>query len=269
MQLLTPGNKRRFRTAGASVRKQAPQRKLNKAVVLKWITLLVLFSGLGLGLVSTPRVFEKVSNQQVEHVVIQGDINFISEEEVLSAVNVYIIESMVMVDLVDIKKTLEDMPWVSEVTIRKEWPDTLVLNMVEEKAIARWGERHLLNQDGVIFEPSNIIGLEQLAILSGPIGTERQVMEQYLLFNQLLFPRGLRMSELMLDNRHAWTVMLGNGVEINVGKSKVMERMKRLVEFVDPVFIEQMASVDAIDLRYANGIAVRNKLHNAEEVVSL
>ena len=54
-----------------------------------------------------------------------------------------------------------------------------------------------------------------------------------------------------------------------MGKSKVMERMKRLVEFVDPVFIKQMTNVDAIDLRYANGIAVRNKLHNAEEVVSL
>lgn len=269
MQLLTPANKRRCRTAGASVRKQAPQRKLNKAAVLKWMMLLVLFSGLGYGVVSTPRVVETVSNQHVEQVVIEGDINFISEQEVLSAVNGYISESMVMVDLVEIKKTLEDMPWVREVTIRKEWPDTLVLNMIEEKAIARWGERRLLNQDGVIFEPSNIIGLEQLAMLSGPIGTERQVMEQYLLFNQLLFPRGLRIGELMLDNRHAWTVMLGNGVEINVGKSKVMERIKRLVEFVDPVFIEQMANVDAIDLRYANGIAVRNKLHNAEEVVSL
>lgn len=269
MQLFIPGKNRRRKTTGASVKRQVPARKVNRAVVFKWLLLVGVIGMVTYGLVATPGMVETVSNQRVEHVIIEGDINFISEQEVLVAVNSFISESMVMVNLVDIKQTLESMPWVRNVTIRKEWPDTLVLNMVEEQAIARWGDRRLLNQDGAIFSPANIIGLEHLAILSGPVDTERQVMEQYLLFNQLLYPRGLKIGELTLNNRNAWTLMLANGVEISVGKTDVMERMKRLVEFVDPVFIEQMSAVEAIDLRYANGIAVRNKLFNAEEVVSL
>jgi cell division protein FtsQ len=145
----------------------------------------------------------------------------------------------------------------------------MVLNMVEEKAIARWGNAQLLNLDGRIFSPQSIVGLEQLAILSGPDGSERQIMEQYQLFNQLLYQRGLKIAEVTLNERGAWNLMLANGVDIHVGKDDVMSKMRRLVGFIDPEFLEQMPAIESIDLRYTSGIAVKNKALDGSEVVSL
>ena len=142
-------------------------------------------------------------------------------------------------------------------------------DIVEEKAIARWGEKRLLNQDGEIIAPDNIIGLESLAILSGPQGTERKVMEQYQLFSQLLYQRGLKIAELDLNERAAWKLTLANGVDINIGKSQLMEKMRRLVDFAKDSLIEQMDEIESIDLRYTSGIAVKTKENNMSEVVSL
>ena len=269
MNILTPGNKRKGKRVGASVKSQSQPRKVNLAAAGKWLLLLGVAGLCAFGLMTTPKVVESVSSQRVEQVILEGEINFISEQEILAAVNAFISESLLSVDIGEIKEAVEAMPWVRAVNIRREWPDTMVLDVTEEKAIARWGGSKLLNQDGMIFSPASISGLEHLAILSGPEGTERQVMEQYLLFNQLLYQRGLKIAELTQNSRGAWHLMLDSGIEIHVGKAEVMARMRRLVAFAGPEFLDQLVAIESIDLRYASGIAVKNKSLNAEEVVSL
>ena len=266
---VNPNRRKAGRRNGASMKVASVPRRLRPQLVLKSLLLTLVVAAGAYGLFTTPRVVQTVSNQRVEQVNIEGEINHVSEREVLAAVNKYISESLLLVDMQRIKTDLESMPWIRTVTIRREWPDTLVLGVTEEKAIARWGDAQLLNQDGSIFSPASIVGLEQLAILTGPEGSERQVMEQYQLFNQLLYQRGLKIAELILNDRGAWRVMLGNGVEINVGKSDVMTRMRRLVAFIDPSFLEQMPVIESIDLRYVSGIAIKNKSMNNGEVVSL
>ena len=275
MEILMPGKKRNNRKqqrksgASAKTRHAAPAATVSTAGIWKTLLFMVFLGACGYGLVSTPNVVENVANHRVEQVNIEGEINFISEQKVLGAVNSYISESLLLVDMDEIKIELEAMPWIRSVDIRREWPDTIVLSVVEEKAIARWGDTRLLNQDGAIFSPENIIGLESLAILSGPTGSERQVMEQYQLFSQLLYQRGLKIAELNLSERSAWKLTLANGVGVNVGKSEVMKRMKRLVEFAEPALIEQMPDIESIDLRYMSGIAVKAKENKVSEVVSL
>ncbi len=271
MEILMPGKKLNRNRSGASVKAKntGSHRQFNSSLVWKIMFTLVFVGALGYGVMSTPKVVETISNQRVEQVLIEGKVNYISEQEVLAAVNSFISESLLLVDMQEIKKVLETMPWIRSVTIRREWPDTLVLNIVEEKAIARWGEKRLLNQDGEIIAPDNIIGLESLAILSGPQGTERKVMEQYQLFSQLLYQRGLKIAELDLNERAAWKLTLANGVDINIGKSQLMEKMRRLVDFAKDSLIEQMDEIESIDLRYTSGIAVKTKENNMSEVVSL
>lgn len=274
MEILQPNafaasRKRPRKKAGASAKVVRPSRRFRPRAVFKLLVLAAMLGVIGYALLSTPKVVETVSSQRVEHVNIEGEITHISQQEVLGGVNQYISESLLLVDMAQIKNELERMPWVRSVSIRREWPDTMVLNMVEEKAIARWGDAQLLNQDGQIFSPDNIVGLEHLAILSGPVGTERQVMEQYQLFNQLLYQRGLKIAEVTLNDRGAWNLFLTNGVEIHVGKDDVMTKMRRLVGFMDPGFLEQMPAIETIDLRYTSGIAVKNKTPGNGEVVSL
>jgi cell division protein FtsQ len=270
VEIFSAGKKHNRKLSGArACVALPPARLIRPADVLKVLFVAVLVAAGAWGALSTPKVVKKISSQRVERVLIEGDVNYVSEQEVLAAVNSFISESLLLVDMEEIKKELEHRPWIRNVSIRREWPDTLVLKVTEEKAIARWGEKRLLNQDGEIFLPDNIIGLEQLAILTGPDDSARKIMEQYQLFNQLLYQRGLKIAELSLSDRGAWRLIFSNGVRVNIGKSDVMAKMRRLVGFLDPFFMERIVSVESIDLRYTSGIAVKNKSITGEKVVSL
>jgi cell division protein FtsQ len=133
----------------------------------------------------------------------------------------------------------------------------------------RWRQNQLLNQEGKVFSPENVLAQMYLPYLTGPEGSEQEVMEQYQKFNQLLYPLGLRIVILGMNSRGAWNIELGNGIKINVGKTNVMEKMRRLVGFIDSYLNEQIVNIESIDLRYSNGISIKKRENSSEEVVSL
>ncbi|MDC0598580.1 cell division protein FtsQ/DivIB [Gammaproteobacteria bacterium] len=214
-------------------------------------------------------LYQSISSQKIRHVVIEGNLAYVDKTELEGVVFNFTEKSLVGLNLGQIKLELENNPWISSVTIRREWPDTLVVNVVEEVAIARWGEEQLLNQQGKIFSPKTVLNQSYLPYLSGPDGLEQDVMEHYQQINQLLYPQGFKISSLTLNSRSAWTLDLENGVRIKVGKGRVLEKIRRLLTVIDDLFIEQMVDVEFIDLRYSNGIAVGRRAFTADEMVSL
>jgi len=180
--------------------------------------------------------------------------------------------SLVAIDLDLLKAELETQPWISQVAVRREWPDRLVIQVEEEQPIARWNEEHLLNQQGQIFSPENALDELQLPRLTGPAQSEQTVMLQYLQFNQLLYPLGVRIRDLALNERGAWTMTLTNGAVVRLGRDRVLERLRRLVVFLESEHGKQIVNIGSIDLRYRNGIAVAPRAEAAaanDEVTAL
>ena len=68
---------------------------------------------------------------------------------------------------------------------------------------------------------------------------------------------GLTVSRLVQDERLGWQLTCGNGVEINLGRKLIKERLQRLVNIYPQVLAERGAEIKAVDLRYSNGFAVR------------
>jgi cell division protein FtsQ len=229
---------------------------------------------LGLGLVylliaNSQVLYDKVNEQKIERLVIEGSLDYVSEEEIKNAAFRFIDLSMVAVDLDAIKKELENNPWISSVGLQREWPATLIIDVFEEMAIARWGDHQLLNQEGQLFSPTTVLNQTHLPYLFGPIDTEQNVMEQYQQFNQLLYPLGLNIASLGLNSRDAWTLELDSGVDIKVGNNSMLKRMRRFVDSIDAMNIENLEDINSIDLRYNNGIAISKKIETIEDVVSL
>jgi cell division protein FtsQ len=221
----------------------------------------VMVTVLGLGLTvlagyGVVQAYHKVNAQKIETVQIEGTLRFVSGEDIKEAVNRFASASLVTIDLDLLKTELETQPWISQVNVRREWPDRLVIQVEEEQPIARWNESHLLNQQGQIFSPENAMDELQLPRLTGPEQSEQTVMLQYLQFNQLLYPLGVRIRNLALNDRGAWTMTLTNGAEVRLGRDHVLERLRRLVVFLESDYGKEAVNIGSIDLRYRNGIAV-------------
>lgn len=207
-------------------------------------------------------------SKPVQTVLMENPLLRVDERNVRSILAAHIDNGFLALDVQAIKAELEADPWIDQAVITRVWPDTLSVAITEEIAIARWGDDSLLNQYGVIFKPP--VKEEDLALpsLKGPDGAQRRVMEQYQAFSQMLFASGLRVRELELSERGSWTLRMDNDVLVTIGRNDVVERMQRLVKLYDRLFYTQIGEIAAFDLRYNNGISIRNKVDMPDRVAS-
>lgn len=207
--------------------------------------------GLGVGL-----AFDKASAQKIERVNLEGALSFVTREEITVALATEVATSLLAVDLASVKDVLEALPWIRKAEVRRQWPDTLHITLEEEIPIARWGAAQLLNQQGQVFQPATTLEQQALPQLSGPDHSELKVMSQYQEFNQLLYPLGVRIRDLTLKPNGSYELTLTNGIEVRVGREDVLERLRRLVLFLESEQGRDLQNVQAIDLRYRSGLAV-------------
>ena len=80
---------------------------------------------------------------------------------------------------------------MAQASVRRVWPDRLVIQLDEQLPVARWGDSALLNNEGKAFKPQNIGSFSELPRLSGPERAKRKVMRQYQQFSGLLRPQGM------------------------------------------------------------------------------
>jgi len=94
-------------------------------------------------------------------------------------------------------------------------------------------------------------------------------MQQYQIFNQLLFSKNLRITSLNLNSRGAWFMQLGNEIEVAVGSRQAVERVRRFAAVYESLFAGEINSIESFDLRYEDGIAVKHKPSMDDVLVSM
>lgn len=168
-------------------------------------------------------------------------------------------------DLAQTKAAFESLPWVRSVSVRRQWPDRLVVRLEEHQALARWNDEGGNRFVSVLGEAFNAAGETALAarlpLLTGPEGSEREVARQYALLRERLGVIGLAPQVLTLSPRQAWTLRLADGLVLEIGReqaqSSVQARIERFVAHYAVTVGRLNARVEVVDLRYPNGFAVR------------
>ena len=205
-------------------------------------------------------------NRPISKVKMDKQWQQVTEQEIAQMITGYMGAGFFNFDVIGVKETLEKHAWIREASIQRIWPDSLLLRITEQVAIALWDEDKLLNQYGEIIQPANARELNGLPILSGPIDSQIEVMEQFQLMSQLLFSSGLRLSGLTLSRRGSWYLTLNDSMQVAVGREQVIERLQRFIEFYEAQPAAQTAEFSSVDLRYNNGIAVENSREELAEV---
>ncbi|RCS57553.1 cell division protein FtsQ/DivIB [Parvibium lacunae] len=175
-------------------------------------------------------------------------------------------QSFFGVNLDAVKQSFETVPWVRKASVRRLWPNGLLVEIEEHRALAQWGESRLLNQQGEIFT-ANLDEAEldgPLPELSGPDSAAALVAQRFALLQSQLskLPLGPQaIQQLTLTPRYAWQIRLNNGMQLALGRDRtdvdLTAQVSRFVA-VYPQLQKQLGKeIDYVDLRYSNGFAVR------------
>ena len=202
---------------------------------------------------------DHLSNPQtlpVNKIQVHGAFVNVDESMLHRAVSGVVAGGYFNVDVEQVQKVVEQLPWVSEASVRRVWPDTLSVSVVEQKPVAISMEKGLINAKGDVFNPTNKISSESLPVFDGNIKLNKLMLSTYYEMNEMLVAIGRNISYLKIDARHAIELKLDNGLKIVLGRENTIPRLERLMSIYNKVLISRINEVEVIDLRYTNGMAI-------------
>ncbi len=213
----------------------------------------------------------------VDNVQVMGELNFLDRDEVESMVKSKIHGGYFTVDLISIRKTLMQDPWVSNVSLRRQWPAGLNVMIDEHQPVAYWNHDGYINETGEVFKPEKLDTSLNLPRLNGPEGHHNNVWKFMNVLYQEMALLEYEVVRLKLDDRRAWQLVIAGhesietsdsvASEINVrlGRFDTEKRLQRFVRILPALTAEYGLAtgkltennIKVIDMRYPNGFAVQ------------
>lgn len=157
------------------------------------------------------------------------------------------------VDIESLRQSLEKLPWVRNVSIRREFPYRLAVKLEEHQVLARWNNSALVNLQGEVFVAQS---KQELPSFIGPEGAAAEVTQNYLKFERQLAGLDLQADQIAVSPRHAWRLHLSNGVVLELGRDDLQQRLARFVAVYPYSLAAMQSRLKYVDLRYRNGFAV-------------
>lgn len=194
----------------------------------------------------------------IRNVLVSGELQRVTARDIEVAVKKGKAISLFGIDVDKLHQDIEDLPWVYQASIRKSWPDTLRVYVVEQEPVAHWNQDMLLNKYGGVFDASLQVSSDEglgFPQLFGPGGSELTVLQGLRAMQSLLEISRLEISELSLSERYAWELKLSNGIQLRLGRTEFMDRLQRFID-VYPLLLKNEKIVEYVDLRYDTGLAV-------------
>jgi cell division protein FtsQ len=205
------------------------------------------------------------------------EIHHLSEDEVRQSVLSTSVGTALTRPLADLQSSLQAYPWVRQASVRRVWPNRLMIWIEEHQPVAIWTDGRLINQQGELFwveQSPRAVGLVpgcRLPTLSGPVGSHDRVLARAQSLEQLLAAQGFSLAWLSLSDQFSWRAALHRGPELILGR----DTLPRSYEDRAQAFTQHLAwlnqslqpsasgagraavHVTSADLRYANGFAFR------------
>jgi cell division protein FtsQ len=236
----------------------------NKPHILNAIADLLILAAAAALVVAGAVWLVRVPSLPVRQVVFTQELPHTRRAELEQALPAALKGNFFSLDLEQVRGTLERLPWVRKVELRRVWPAGLEVKIEEHRPLARWGEGRgeLVNSFGEVFAATAPAAeMAVLPLLYGPSGTAPDVLKRYGEFVGSFKPLGQKPVQVTLSPRLAWQLKLESGMVVEMGreqpKSPVAVRLQRFIETYPETVGRRAVRPSVVDLRYPNGFAMR------------
>jgi len=200
----------------------------------------------------------------IQEIEVSGEFSQLESKDIRPIVARGVGGNFFTLNVTTMYQELLGLPWVEKVWVHRIWPDTIKVNLQEQKPLAILKDKGLLNRNAQVFSKDSREFLGELPVFIVADSYVSVSVEQYQRIANVISSINLGIKEYYFDERKSQKIKLSNGILINLGRVDVMQRLKRFVN-VYPMFFQQKAKdIKTIDLRYTNGFAVSSNNTSAK-----
>ncbi len=194
----------------------------------------------------------------VKDVLIEGR-EHTSRADVARALEPFMGQSILTVDIDGIRRNLDDLPWVRTATVSRELPGTLFVRLEERQPLALWQDGDssrilLVDQDGLTLAVDDLTPYRSLPLLSGPGAP----LAAPALLGMLQAEPALihHVTAASYIGRRRWNVYLDGRIEVRLPEDGAELAWHRLAaaQQADDIIDRD---IDAVDLRNPEWLVVR------------
>ncbi len=152
----------------------------------------------------------------LEQVTITGT-HGMSEAAVLNAANLSDRNSLLFLDIADVRERLKAVSLVKDVRVRKLYPDQLLIEFVEREPFAVWqreGQLVLVSKDGYPIQELTDTPTEDMPFVVGPGANER--VAEYLRIVDAAGDMRSRIRAGILVGERRWTLKMTTGLDVKL-----------------------------------------------------
>jgi cell division protein FtsQ len=186
-------------------------------------------------------------------------LNHVDQREVRDLLYPLVDHGFFSINVEHIRDCLRQISWVSDLYVRRVWPDEVVVTLSEKTPAAKWNDDALLSEGGELFTPKQNTWPSGLPKFVGPSGQQIFMLRNFDDMNRLFIPLHAKISYLELTPYLTWKLTLDNGITMQIGHKDILTRLNQFVKVYPRIVGARAADIDYIDLRYSNGVAVRWK----------
>ena len=200
------------------------------------------------------------NNFPIKQVKIVSAYEHIDQEFLQKTIASYTDSGFFYFNAIGMKRLLLKLPWMYAVSIRRKWPDTIIVNVIEQQAILQWGDKDLINYKGGVFTPPISTFPKGLPVIFGPEEREFEIFTLYQKMQKCLGPLDLTVKQILFHSEHYWEVLLNNNTLIYLKENDPLGQLEFLVGLYRRITASHDEQPKSIDLRYyAGGFAVKWK----------
>ncbi len=206
----------------------------------------------------------------IHQVEVRGSFQQVDGAQLESVVKQSLTGNYFSLDLAAVEARIVQLPWVFSASVRRRWPDTLVVKVVEVQPVAKWGPDQWFNATGDLVARRAAPGERDLPLLFAPAEHRQAVWRAFRDWSRLFAAHGLSLEQLRLDPRGLWQMEISrlplspeavssagqHSVAVIVERENAEARVGRFVEALRRDLLEAFAAMRSVDLRYPNGFAV-------------
>lgn len=253
-----------------SVRKRQKMRSIGNFLLLFVFPVTFVFFGYGYvegkgGILKAVSDFGHLELKEVRLNVYHGDKTVhhtdwkVSTDAIKSALPVNVGTSMADINLDDIRKIINEVPWVKSSSVKMILPSTLLITLQERRPFALWQHDemfYLIDETGARITNQNLERYDYLPWVVGE-GANTRIYEYAALMNDYVDIFKHIKSAYRVGNRR-WTLVTKNDVEISLSENNPRASLEQLIRLQAKRDILN-DNITQIDLRIAGKTFIRQK----------
>ncbi len=202
----------------------------------------------------------------VHKITIEGQINHVTPVQLSYVAHNRLHGTMFTLDIAELKSEFEQLPWVKQVSVKRKFPSTIIVSLVEYKAIARINDDYLLAEDGEVFSgaDANI----ELPVLYVDNSHADMAYAKYLEIEKILSAHGDHIDRLWFNNLPLVKFTTKNNLNITMCDSAATDKLQILNSQWDALH-KLNPNLTSLNFCYKNAVAINspNSVINTSKII--